>query len=516
MKRQSEDYLFIDGETLSIDNVIDVAFHQRKVSVKESAKEKIHASRKYVERLAESDTPIYGVNTGFGALAETKVKKEDIRQLQINLIRSHSVGIGKPLPIETVRAMMLLRANVLAKGYSGCRMVVIERLLEMLNKNITPVIPEKGSVGASGDLAPLAHLALALIGEGSVYSDDNTIISSDVALKKAKISPLILEAKEGLSLINGTQAMSAMACIAANKITLLLKLADIAGACSIEGIKGSKTPFRENIQLLRDIQGQKDCAENLSRLLDDSEIMFSHSHCSKVQDPYSFRCMPQVHGAARETFLQFQRIVTAEINAGTDNPLVFVETKEILSGGNFHGQLIALWLDFISIAVAELANISERRIEHLLNPALSGLPPFLTKHSGLNSGLMIVQVAAASLVNENKVLCHPASSDSIPSSANKEDHVSMGMTSARKLFTILENVETVLAMELLCSSQALTFLEPLHPAKAVKKAYETIRKEVSFIEEDRILYKDIEKIRIILPTICEKVEKEILRSGGLK
>ena len=470
------------------------------VGLSNDAKERIHAARLLVEQRAESDEPVYGVNTGFGFLSNVRIPKKDLAQLQVNLIRSHSTGVGPPLSPEQTRALMLLRANVMATGRSGVRLETVEMLLAMLNLDVLPIVPSKGSVGASGDLAPLAHLALAMIGEGHVLHRGRVKPSKE-ALGEVGLKPLSLAAKEGLCLINGTQAMGALGCLALMEAEELATIADIVGAMSVEGQKGTPAAFDERIQQARPHAGQIRSAENLRRLLADSEIVESHKDCDKVQDAYSFRCMPQVHGATRDALEYVRKTLETEINSATDNPLVFAETDTMLSGGNFHGQPLALALDFLAIAVSELANISDRRVEQLIDPALSGLPAFLAVDPGLNSGFMLAQVTSASLINENRVLCHPASTDSIPTSANREDHVSMGMTSARKALEVVANTRTCLAIELLCAAQAIDLLK-LRPGRGIEAAHRAIRQRVPFMEQDRVLSADIEAAT----ALCESGE----------
>lgn len=483
------DHVAIDGVSLTIEQVLEVAERRKHAKLTPAAAEAVRAARALVEARAASGEAVYGVNTGFGYLANVRIPEADLEQLQVNLIRSHSVGVGEPLAPDATRALMLLRANVMATGRSGVRLATLELLLAMLEHDILPVIPGKGSVGASGDLAPLAHLALAMIGEGEVVAKGAKIDSAS-ALADAGLEPLSLGAKEGLCLINGTQVMGALGVLALARAEALCKLADVAGAASLEANKGTVVAMDERIHAVRPHAGQRTSAENLRRLLADSEIAQSHADCDRVQDAYSFRCMPQVHGATRDVLAFVRQTLEVEINSATDNPLVFAEDGEMLSGGNFHGQPLAFALDFLAIAVAELANISDRRVEQLIDPALSGLPAFLVENSGLNSGYMIAQVTAASLVNENKVLVYPASADSIPTSANREDHVSMGMTSARKALQVVENTTVCLAIELLCGCQAIDLIG-LAPAKGVGAAHTSVRTVVPYMEEDRVLHSDV-------------------------
>ncbi len=491
------------GAPLALSDLVDVARARRRVAFSEQARARVVASRAAIDRIvAEGDRgpAVYGVNTGFGALAETRIPEASIRDLQRNLVRSHACGIGPDLSVAQVRAMMLLRAQVVALGYSGVRAEVVDLLVGMLNAGVTPRVPSQGSVGASGDLAPLAHLALALIGEGEVMVGGGHAPSGE-ALAEAGLVPLELEAKEGLALINGTQYMTALGALALHDAAQLAKAADVAGAISLEALMGTKTPFDDRLMVVRPHPGQAACAKNLRALLADSELMESHRGCGKVQDPYSLRCMPQVHGASRDALAWATEVVTREINSVTDNPTVLLGDggAELLSGGNFHGQPVALALDLAAIAVAELANISERRVEQLVNPALSsGLTPFLAPGSGLNSGFMIAQVASASVVSENKVLCHPASVDSIPSSAGREDHVSMGSIGAKKLVQVIDNVESSLAIEIMTASQGIDQRAPLRPAVGVRVAHGVVRSRVPTLTEDRPLYKDIAEVRTLL------------------
>ncbi len=482
----------LDGRSLTIEDVSEVARGGVEVGLLSTAKARIHAARALVEARAASGEPVYGVNTGFGFLSNVRIAEGDLDELQVNLIRSHSTGVGPPLTAPQTRALMLLRANVMATGNSGVRLQTIELLLSMLNLDVLPIVPSKGSVGASGDLAPLAHLALAMIGEGPVRYRGAVRPSGEV-LAELGLEPLMPAAKEGLCLINGTQAMGALGCLGLVEAEALSTIADVAGAMSVEGQKGTPTAFDARIQDARPHPGQRASAENLRSLLADSAIVESHKDCGKVQDAYSFRCMPQVHGATRDALAFIRRTLEIEINSATDNPLVFAESDTMISGGNFHGQPLALALDLLAIAVSELANISDRRVEQLIDPALSGLPAFLAVRPGLNSGFMLAQVTAASLINENRVLCHPASTDSIPTSANREDHVSMGMTSARKALEVVANTRTCLAIELLCGAQAIDLLQ-LRPGRGVEAAQRAIRAVVPFMERDRVLSGDIEAV----------------------
>jgi histidine ammonia-lyase len=499
------------GRTITLTDLEEVARAGRRVALCDDARARVVASRRAIDAIAAAGDrapAVYGVNTGFGALAETRIHEGDVRALQKNLVRSHACGVGPDLGEDDVRAMMVLRAQVIALGYSGVRVDVIDMLVAMLNAGVHPRIPSQGSVGASGDLAPLAHLALALIGEGEArYRGERQPARKALAL--AGLAPIELHAKEGLSLINGTQYMTALGALALADAARLATAADVAGAVSLEALKGSKRPFEERLMRVRPHPGQEACAKNLRALLTESEIMESHVNCGKVQDPYSLRCMPQVHGATRDALGWAREVVERELNSVTDNPTVFPEGEgecgaELVSGGNFHGQPVAIALDLAAIAVAELADISERRVEQLVNPALSsGLTPFLAKDSGLHSGFMIAQVASASLVSENKVLCHPASVDSIPSSAGREDHVSMGSISAKKLKQVIDNVRSSLAIEILTAAQGVDQRRPLRASLGVSAAHASLRRVVPELVEDRPLYADIAAVA------------DMLRSGEL-
>jgi histidine ammonia-lyase len=488
------------GEPLGLGELERVARRGARVVLGADAERRVAESRRAVERIIGSGDAaprVYGVNTGFGALSETRINADDVRRLQVNLVRSHSSGVGPDLEPDAVRGMMLLRAQTLALGHSGVRRDLIDLLFGMIERNVVPRIPAQGSVGASGDLAPLAHLALAMIGEGEArYA--SKLLPSREALARAGLAPVELEAKEGLALINGTQFMTSCGALALVDGFALATVADIAGAMSLEALKGSEHPFEARLMQLRPHPGQALSAANLRKLLAQSEIMVSHKDCGKVQDPYSLRCMPQVHGASRDALGFAKDVIEREMNSVTDNPSVFVDAQggaDIVSGGNFHGQPVAYALDLAAIALAELGNISERRVEQLVNPALSsGLSPFLAHESGLNSGFMIAQVASASLVSENKVLCHPASVDSIPSSAGKEDHVSMGSISARKLGSVVENVRRSLAIELLTAAAGLDQRAPLKPGAGVAAAYAAVRARVPPLDDDRPLYADIDQV----------------------
>lgn len=489
-----EQVIELTGEGIDIDKVWAVA-HGAKLTLSAESERKMKASRDYIEARIAKGEVMYGVNTGFGAFSSVRISDSEIEKLQVNLIRSHSVGIGDFFSKEQTRAIMCLRANALARGHSGIRVDVVKKILEFANADVVPCIPSQGSVGASGDLAPLSHLALALIGEGEAWSEDGKIVGVKELLLKKNIQPLILKAKEGLSLINGCQVMTAVGMLAAYKARRYLWLTDLSGAMSLEALRGSRSAFDPLIAATRPHPGEAKTARNLLKLMgSDSPIAQSHANCNKVQDAYSLRCMPAVHGAAKDAMNYVINVLHIEANSSTDNPLVFAEDGKVLSCGNFHGEPVAFALDFAAIAISAVANISECRIEKLINPAMSELPAFLAPNGGLNSGHMIVQVAAAALVSENKILAHPASVDSIPTSADKEDHVSMGTIAARKFQSILNNAQNVLAMELLSATQALGMLEPLKPSEAVLRAYQMIRKDVPYAIEDRIFSQDIRKI----------------------
>lgn len=498
--------VILDGKSLALEDVAAVARGQARVVVAPAVRERMGRARALVDELAHGDEPHYGINTGFGALAEVKIPPDKVGLLQQNLIESHAVGVGPPLAFEEARTLMLLRASTLAVGHSGCRPIVLDTLVSLLNAGTAPYVPRKGSVGASGDLAPLAHTALLLLGQGDAFLRGERVSAAE-ALSAADRGPLKLEAKEGLALINGTQAMMAVGVLALLEAERLCRLADVVGACSLDALKGTWKAFDPRIHEARPHPGQKTTARNLIRLLEGSEIMDSHKDCGKVQDPYSLRCMPQVHGATRDALAWVRSVFEREVCSATDNPLVFLDGDygiaghEVLSGGNFHGQPVAMALDLLAIATAELASISERRIEQLVNPSLSsGLPAFLAPEPGLNSGFMIVQVTAAGLISENKVLCHPAVVDSIPSSANREDHVSMGMTSANKAALVVENVRRVLGLELLCACQGIDLRGSLRPGRALAAVHQRVRKDIAFAPVDRAFGRDIAAMERLLAT----------------
>ncbi|MFN3429022.1 MAG: histidine ammonia-lyase [Candidatus Sericytochromatia bacterium] len=485
----------VNGRDLTIYDVFLVSMKQSPVFVPANCQAAMRRSRAVVEKMLAEDRVVYGITTGFGFMKDRKISIDEVETLQRNLIMSHAAGVGAPLPTPVARAMMLLRVNALVKGFSGIRPEVVELLVEMLNRGVHPIIPSQGSVGASGDLSPLSHLALVVIGEGKAEYK-GMVLSGRDALEAAGLEPIVLSAKEGLALINGTQAMGALGCLALEQGRMLAKVADIACAASVEALMGSNAPYQSAVHMLRPHTGQMAAARNLTRLTAGSQLMASHRDCGMVQDAYSLRCAPQVHGATRDTIAYARGIFHIEINAVTDNPLIFADREEAVSAGHFHGQPLALPLDFLGIAIAELGSISERRTERMVNPSLSnGLPAFLTPKPGLNSGYMIAQYTAASLVSENKVLCHPSSVDSIPTSANQEDHVSMGTTSARKLQRIARNVSHVLAIELLCAAQGVELRSSLPTGKGVAAAVAFIRTVVPHLEEDRIIAEDIRKLQ---------------------
>lgn len=498
----------IDGNSLTLDDVNSVARKYVPVTLSVSGKANLAASRKLVEKILAEGMTVYGVTTGFGKFSDVTISTEESNNLQRNIIMSHAGGVGTPLPRDAVRAIMLLRANSLAKGHSGVRPVVVQLLLDMLNTGIHPVVYCKGSVGASGDLIPLAHVALAMIGMGEVEYRGR-VLSSREAFALANLEHISLTAKEGLALINGTQYMSALGCLALHDALQLFKAASISAIMSFEALEGIPSAYDPKIQEVRPHYGQKACALAMRKLLQGSELVKRKKH-KRIQDAYTLRCIPQVHGASLDAINYVKSMLETEINSATDNPLLFPDTGEVISGGNFHGQPLALALDFLAMAVSELGSISERRIERLVNPALNeDLPPFLTEHGGLNSGLMLLQYVAAALASENKVLSHPASVDSIPTSGNQEDHVSMGSIAALKVKSVVENVSWVISGEMLAAAQALDFV-PHQLGKGAMTAYRLIRKTVPHWREDRILYKDLQKVRDLVMSgiITEEVEKE--------
>jgi histidine ammonia-lyase len=514
--------LHISGKDLTLEAVREVAAERRAVLLDPDAREAVNRARAVVDALVAENRVSYAITTGVGKLADVRIAGDQIRGLQVNLVRSHAGGIGEPLSAAETRAMMLLRANSLSKGHSGVRGAVIDTICEMLNRGVTPMVPSQGSVGASGDLAPLAHLALALIGEGECLDEKGTRVPAADAMRRAQIKPLVLEAKEAVSLINGTQAMLAVGTLALLAAEILSDTGDVIGALSLDALRGTDVAFDERIHQARPHPGQLRTAANLRKMLEGSSLRDSHRDCDRVQDAYSLRCMPQVHGAVRDTLAHCREVMEIEVNSAVDNPLVFMKghvgadapstslrtghlrpadrgsaalEADVISGGNFHGQPLAFVLDFLGIALSALAGISERRLERLVNPALSeGLPPFLAAGAGLNSGFMMAQVAAASLVSENKVLAHPASVDSITTSGNKEDYVSMGMTAALKLKRIVENSRNAMAIEAMAAAQALDFLAPLKTSKRGQAAHAAIRSVCATMDKDRVMYQDFARV----------------------
>lgn len=490
----------LTGKNLSIEDLALIAKAkpgQVKLSINEDSLKRMYASREIILNIVKKGKPVYGINTGFGALASKQIATEDLEQLQYNLIRSHCTGVGKPFNRDVTRAIMLSRANCLIQGYSGVTPETILLLLDFINHGIHPVIPEKGSVGASGDLAPLSHVALALIGEGEVEYQGK-IMRSDFAIGQIGKTPAKLGAKDGLALINGTSVMLALGSLALVEAKRIVKHADIISCLTLDAVRGTATAFDERISFLKPQPGQVDVSKNLLKLIKGSEIVHSHPEDGKVQDPYSLRCIPQVHGACRQTIRHAEEVLNIELNSVTDNPLVFIETGDVISGGNFHGEALALCMDYLAMGLSEICNIAERRVEKMMNPHFSDLPAFLVKDSGLNSGLMIAHVTMAALASENKYLCHPASVDSIPTSTDKEDHVSMGVTSGRKLHEVVENVQHGLAIELLCNTQGLEFLRPLKTSPSLERVYSVIRRHVQPITQDRTFHQDIAKITQLL------------------
>jgi histidine ammonia-lyase len=486
----------IDGNNLTLENLYRIVFEGAHAELTPAALECMGASRAVIERLAEGDTAVYGVNTGFGKMATTRISRDEIGQLQLNLVRSHACGVGAPLSEHTTRAMLALRANAIAKGFSGVRPVVAETLVAMLNRGVHPVVPSQGSVGASGDLAPLAHLAQVAIGEGHAIFDAHAMRGAE-AMKSAGLTPVVLEAKEGLALLNGTQAMLALLSLGLREAEILVDTADVATALSLDALRGSPSAFDARIAKVRPHAGQAITARNIERLNRGSEIRESHRSPEKdprVQDPYSLRCAPQVHGAVRDALSQIRATLEIELNSATDNPLVFADSGEVLSGGNFHGQPLAMGADQLAVALATLGGISERRIEQMTNPQTSQLPAFLVREAGLNSGFMILQVAAAALASEMKAFATPHSVGSIPTSANQEDFVSMGMGAARRLEPMLANLRNILAIELLASCQGIDFLAPLQPGPETRNAYEVVRAISKRVDVDRSLAPDIEAV----------------------
>lgn len=494
--------IIIDGESLDLEGIISVARNYAKVEISTEAKEKIKTSRKIIEDIVENNKVVYGVTTGFGKFSDVTISNEDCQTLQKNLILSHACGTGALLPSETVRAIMLLRANALCKGYSGISEKTLYTLIEMLNKGVHPCIPEKGSLGASGDLAPLSHMVLPMLGEGEAEYEGKVYCGKE-AMEKAGIPVIDLTYKEGLALINGTQVMTAIGALTLYDAINLLKISDIAAALSLEALRGIKDAYDLRLHTIRPHKGQISTAKNILSLVDGSSFVTSQGEI-RVQDAYTLRCVPQVHGASKDAINYIKEKVLIEINSVTDNPIVTRE-GDVISGGNFHGQPMALPFDFLGIAIAEMANISERRLERLINYQLNDLPAFLVKNGGLNSGFMITQYAAAALVSENKILAHPASVDSIPSSANQEDHVSMGTIAARKSREILNNATRVLATEIMAACQAIDFREGYELGKGTQNAYKKVREHIEFISEDKVMYKELDKCSELI------LNNEILR-----
>ena len=497
-----KDKIVLHGNDFFLEDLVDIARNNVGIKISVESESRINKARDLVDKWVKNGERIYGVTTGFGALSEVTISYEDTKKLQKKILLSHAAGIGNHMEEDVVRAMMALRVNDFCRGNSGLRLETIEKLSQVLNAGIVPLVPEKGSVGASGDLVPMAHLALVLIGEGEAFVD-GIRMSGARALRKKSIKSLVLEAGEGIALINGTQFMIALGCLALHDALNICKHADIAASMSLETLMGTRAAFDPRIHAARPHAGQIKAAGNMLRITENSDIISSHQDCSRVQDAYTLRCSPQVHGASWDAFDYVDKVVKVEMNSSTENPLIFSESEEFLSGGNFHGQPLALACDFLSIAISELANISERRIERLVNPQLSGLPAFLVEDGGLNSGFMIAQYVAASLVSENKVLAHPASVDSIPTSANMEDHVSMGAFAARKCRDIVANTEEVIAIELLCAAQGIDLFTNIKAGDGTLAAYDVIRSKVDYMKEDRFLSADIAKM------------KDLLRSGSI-
>jgi len=502
----------LDGASLTLDAVFSAAFSHPVVSISDAALPRMNASRELVEEWVRDDKIMYGITTGFGEFSNVSIGKESLAELQRNLILSHAVGCGDPIPKHITRMLMLLRANALAKGYSGIRIETVQTLLDMLNKDVIPLLPSQGSVGSSGDLVQLSHLVMGMMGLGRCWTKDGNSEASADALSRANIVPVELHAKEGLALINGTQMMTAYLAFATVRAKSLMRQCDIAGAMSLEALLGTTNACNPLLHETRPHPGQQAVARNILRLLDESEIRESHKHeHDVVQDSYSLRCMPQVHGASRDAIAYVEQVLLREINSATDNPLIFPESRQLIEGGNFHGQPVALAADFLGIALAELANIAERRIERMVNGKLSGLPRFLTEHGGLHSGLMIAQYTAAALVSENKVLAHPASVDSIPTSANQEDHNSMGAIGARKAWQIMRNLENVCAIEFMTAAQALDFHHPLECGRGTRLAHSLVRSHVAHLEEDRFLHDDLHSIAQLVEknAILREVERAL-------
>ena len=524
----------LDGSSLSIDQLLAIADRGEPVALGDAAADRVRASRAVVDRRARGVEPAYGINTGFGSFADVKIAPDALEELQLNLLRSHAAGLGEPLPPRTVRATMALRANVLAKGFSGIKVETLEALIALLNSGVTPLVPSRGSVGASGDLAPLAHLALVLIGEGEALEDEDdqrrtrrtrgsgpdqqprekmtSSVPGAEALRRAGLHPVRLGAKEGLALINGTQPSTAVLALALAAAEQVARAADIAAAMSIDALRGSIHPFDARIHEARPFAGQRQSAANIETLMRDSGINYSHEHCGKVQDAYSMRCAAQVHGAVRDALRFVRDTVAIEANSATDNPMVFADTGDIVSGGNFHGAPIAIAADLLAAAIVPLATISERRIDRLVDPTLSGLPAFLTRDGGLKSGFMMAQVTAAAVASELKSLAHPAGVDTIPTSANKEDHVSMSMTAALKAERAIGRAREVIAIEILCASQAIDLLAPLATSAPLKTVHQLVRSRVPVLENDRMLAPDIVAItELIASSALEGAVRELVK-----
>lgn len=501
--------IYLDGNSLTIKDIVAIARNKEKVGLSKEAEKQMQISRDIVEKNIEEKKVIYGLNTGFGKFVNVAISDDDLDRLQLNLILSDAVGVGDPFPQDVTRAIMLLRINALAKGFSGVRLLMVETMIAMLNHGVHPVIPEKGSVGSSGDLCPLAHMVLPMIGEGEAEYQGQ-VLSGREAMEAAGIPVITLKAKEGLALINGTCAMLGVASLAIYDAQILVKTADVTAALTVDALEGIIDAFDPRIQIVRPHKGQIDVAANLRQILSGSRLTTRQGQI-RVQDAYSLRCLPQIHGASRLAFDYVKNVIETEINSVTDNPLIFPDNGDIFSGGNFHGQPVAIAMDTLGIAMAEYANVSERRIERMVNPALSGLPGFLTVEEGINDGFMVAQYSAAALVSENKVLAHPASVDSIPTSANQEDHVSMGTIAARKAATIINHVQNVLAIELICAAQAVDFKDKDKLGKGTRAAYDVIRSQVTFMATDRAIYKDMRKIFALLKdgAILEAAESAV-------
>ncbi len=501
----------LTGTNLTLHDVASIARAtpgQVALTIAPKSWEAMQRSRQVVLDIVKRGKPVYGINTGFGALASKQIEANDLAQLQYNLVRSHCTGVGSAFSREATRAIMVARANCLIQGFSGVTPDVVKLILDMLNHGITPVVPEKGSVGASGDLAPLSHVALALIGEGEVEWRGK-LVRADFALDQLKLKPAQLGPKDGLALINGTSVMLALGALAVVDAERLMKQADVVGCLTLDAVRGTPSAFDERISRLKPQPGQVEVSSNLLKIIHGSQIIHSHPEDGKVQDPYSLRCMPQVHGACRQTLRHAKEVLTTELNSVTDNPLVFADTGDVVSGGNFHGEALALVLDYLAMGLAEICSIAERRVEKMMNPHFSDLPAFLTANSGLNSGLMIAHVTMAALASENKGLCHPASVDSIPTSTDKEDHVSMGVTAGRKLLEVVRNTEHCLAIELLCNTQGLEFLRPLKTSPALENVISLVRRHVAPIGQDRVFHKDIEWLTRLMQSgeILAEVER---------